>query len=217
MQRPALRSLYIGFRRRRNRFAGPVEYFDHMWAAPGGEPERFALRLAFLAERLPADARVLDVGCGEGWFAGALVQRGFAVVGTDVSAVAVGRARARVPGVQFAVGQETRLPYGDASFSVAWLGEVLEHVRDGIGLLEDVARVVGPGGSLLASTPDHPWWRRLALGLDRRAFEQHFEPRADHLRFFTRRTLAELLDAGGFEDIAIRARRGALLVSARAR
>ena len=45
----------------------------------------------------------------------------------------------------------------------------------------------------------------------------HFEPRADHLRFFTRRTLAALLDAGGFEEIATRARRGTLLVSARAR
>ena len=75
---------------------------------------------------------------------------------------------------------------------------------------------VGPGGRLLASTPDHPWSLRLRLGARAaRAFEAHFEPRADHLRFFTRRTLAELLDAGGFEEIAMRARRGALLVSAR--
>ena len=198
----------------------PVEYFDHLWGAAGaagGEPERFAPRLAFLISRLPADARVIDVGCGEGSFCGALAQRGFAVVGTDVSALAVGRARARHPDLEFVLGEETRLPFGDATFSVAWLGEVLEHVRDGIGLLEEVARVVGPRGRLLASTPDHPWWLRLWLGLDRRAFERHFEPRADHLRFFTRRTLAELLDAGGFEEVAIRARRGALLVSARAR
>lgn len=188
-----------------------------MWGAAGGEPEGFAPRLAFLEGHLPAGARVLDVGCGEGWFAGALAQRGFAVVGTDVSVVALGRARARHPDLEFVLGEETSLPFADASFSVAWLGEVLEHVRDGIGLLEEVARVLGPGGRLLGSTPDHPWWLRLVLGLDRRAFERHFEPRADHLRFFTRRTLAELLDAGGFEATAMRARRGALLVSARAR
>ena len=194
-----------------------VEYFDHLWGAGGGEPERFGLRLEFLASSLPAGARVLDVGCGEGWFSAALHEAGHSVVGADVSAVAVERARARAPEVEFAVGEETRLPFDDSAFSVAWLGEVLEHVRDGIGLLEDVARVLGPGGRLLASTPDHPWWLRLRLGLDRRAFERHFEPRADHLRFFTRRTLAELLDAGGFEEIAMRARRGTLLVSARAR
>lgn len=194
-----------------------MEYFDHMWAAGGGEPERFAPRFAFLAGGLPPGARVLDVGCGEGWFCGALSEAGFAPVGVDVSAVALGRARERVPGVRFDVCEETLLPYGDGSFEVAWLGEVLEHVRDGIGLLAEVARVVGPGGRLLASTPDHPWPLRLRLGLDRSAFERHFEPRADHLRFFTRRTLAQLLDAGGFEEIATRARRGTLLVSARAR
>ena len=197
-----------------------MEYFDEIYGAMGvggGEPELFEFRLAFLASSLAADARVLDVGCGEGWFCGALAQRGFSVVGTDVSAEAVRRARARVPGVQFTVCEETRLPFGDGSFEVAWLGEVLEHVRDGIGLLAEVARVVGPAGRLLASTPDHPWSLRLALGLNRRAFERHFEPRADHLRFFTRRTLAELLDAGGFGGIATHARRGALLVSARAR
>jgi SAM-dependent methyltransferase len=197
-----------------------VGYFDEIYGAlgaGGGEPELFELRLEFLASRLPPDARVLDVGCGEGWFCGALAQRGFSVLGADVSGEAVRRARARVPDVEFAVCEETRLPFGDGSFEVAWLGEVLEHVRDGIGLLAEVARVVGPGGRLLASTPDHPWPLRLRLGLDRSAFERHFEPRADHLRFFTRRTLAELLDAGGFEEIATRARRGTLLVSARAR
>ena len=89
-------------------------------------------------------------------------------------------------------------------------------MRDGLGLLAEVARVVGPGGRLVLSTPDHPWWRRLRLALSRRAFEEHFEPRADHLRFFTRGSLAALLEAGGFEDVRSTAWRGVLLVSARA-
>ncbi len=194
-----------------------MEYFDRIWeAAPGGTPERFERRLAFLLGALPAGARVLDVGCGDGSFAGALAQRGVEVVGTDVSAVALARAQARVPQVAFVACEEARLPFAARSFSVAWLGEVLEHVRDGIGLLEEVARVLGPGGLLLASVPGHPWWLRARLGLDARAFERHFEPRADHLRFFTRRTLAELLDAAGFDAPQISAPRGALLVSARA-
>ncbi len=197
-----------------------VEYFDHLWGAiePEASPSASQLRLAFLASSLPAGARVLDVGCGEGWFCGALAQRGFAVVGHGCVRGGVGaRSGSRARGASSRSCEETLLPYGDGSFEVAWLGEVLEHVRDGIGLLAEVARVLGPGGRLLASTPDHPWPLRLRLGLDRSAFERHFEPRADHLRFFTRRTLAQLLDAGGFEEIATRARRGTLLVSARAR
>jgi hypothetical protein len=56
---------------------------------------------------------------------------------------------------------------------------------------------------------------RLKLGVSRSAFERHFEPRADHLRFFTARTLRALLEAGGFEQIAIRRSGAVLLASAR--
>ena len=68
----------------------------------------------------------------------------------------------------------------------------------------------------MLSTPDHAWARRLWLGVSRRAFEAHFEPRSDHVRFFTRRSLEALLDAGGFEQIEIRGARGVLLATARA-
>jgi SAM-dependent methyltransferase len=194
-----------------------MDYFERLWGQMGDVvPERFELRRDFLITTLEPGARVIDVGCGEGWFCDALATAGFTAVGVDVAPEALRRARARYPQLDFALCEEASLPFADASFTAAWLGEVLEHVRDGLGLLAEVARVVGPGGQLLASTPDHGGWRRLTLGLSRRAFERHFEPRADHLRFFTRGTLAALLDAGGFETVALRARSGVLLVSARA-
>ncbi len=145
----------------------------------------------------------------------AFAAAGCTAVGVDVAPEAIRRARARHPSLEFAVCGETWLPFPDGSFGAAWLGEVLEHVRDGLGLLAEVVRVVDPGGLLLASTPDHAWWRRLWLGANRAAFERHFEPRADHLRFFTRGTLAGLLDAAGFERLDLRARNGVLLVSGR--
>jgi SAM-dependent methyltransferase len=88
-------------------------------------------------------------------------------------------------------------------------------VADGIGLLEELVRVVAPGGLLVLSTPDHGWMLRLRLGVSRAAFERHFEPRADHLRFFTAGTLRSLLEAVGFEQIAIRRAGAVLLASAR--
>jgi len=195
-----------------------LEYFDRLYHAMGEtEPELFDLRLGYLLAQLEHGDRVIDVGCGEGWFCAALAERGLAVAGVDVSRVAIDRARARFPALRFEVSGETSLPFADASFGVAWLGETLEHVRDGLGLLSEVGRVIGAGGRLVATTPDHPWWRRLRLGLSRSAFERHFEPRADHLRFFTRRSLEALLDAAGFEVVDARSRRGVLLVRARAR
>jgi 2-polyprenyl-6-hydroxyphenyl methylase/3-demethylubiquinone-9 3-methyltransferase len=194
-----------------------VEYFERLWSEIDDvSPERFELRRDFALSRLERGVRVLDVGCGEGTFCDAFAAAGLVAVGVDVAPEAIRRARARYPALEFAVCGETALPFADASFGAAWLGEVLEHVRDGLGLLAEVARVIGPGGLLLASTPDHGRRRRAWLGVSRRAFERHFEPRADHLRFFTRGTLCGLLDAAGFSRIELRSRRGVLLVSARA-
>jgi 2-polyprenyl-3-methyl-5-hydroxy-6-metoxy-1,4-benzoquinol methylase len=192
-------------------------YFERLWdGLPEVTPEHFALRRDFAIAALQPRSRVIDVGCGAGWFSGALAGAGFSVVGVEVAQEPVRRARARFADLEFLVVAEGELPFAADSFDGAWLGEVLEHVQDGLGLLWEVARVIGPGGRLAVSTPDHGWRRRLWLGLSRRAFEAHFEPRSDHVRFFTRRSLVALLEAGGFEEIRVRRVRGVLLASARA-
>ncbi len=192
-------------------------YFERLWRGlPDLTPERFALRRDFVISALEPRSRVIDVGCGAGWFCGALAAEGFSVVGVEVAQEPVRRARARFADLVFVVVCGDVLPFAAGSFDAAWMGEVLEHVQDGLGLLWEVARVVGPGGRLAVSTPDHGWVRRLWLGVSPRAFEAHFEPRSDHLRFFTRRSLAGLLEAGGFVQIEIRRARGVLLATARA-
>ena len=194
-----------------------MAYFERLWSElPDGVPEHFARRRDFLLSALEPGSRVLDVGCGAGWFAGALKQAGFAVTGVDVAAEPLRRARERLPQLEFVLAGEHELPFAAGSFDAAWLGELLEHVQDGIGLLEQVTRVLVPGGRLVVSTPDHGWRLRLRLGLSRCAFERHFEPRADHVRFFTAGTLVALLQVCGFEAIEARRERGLLLASARA-
>ena len=193
-----------------------MSYFQALWGEiPGAPPELFELRWRFLVSQLAPGERVVDVGCGEGWFAGRLAEGGWSAVGVEVAEEPLRRARERFPGVEFVLAGETSLPFEAGSFDVAWLGEVLEHVRDGIGLLNELGRVLGPDRRLVISTPDHGWRRRLWLGLSARAFEAHFEPRADHLRFFTRRSLGALLEACGYEVIERRSARGTLLVTAR--
>ena len=194
-----------------------MAYHERLWCElPDLRPEHFDLRLAFLVSALEPGTTVLDLGCGGGWFTQALAGDGFSVIGADVAEEPVRRARARCGGVEFHVLRGEELPFRAGAFDAAWMGEVLEHVQDGLGLLSEVARVLGPGGRLVLSTPDHGWARRLWLGVSRRAFEGHFEPRSDHLRFFTRHSLAALLEATGFEAIVIRRARGVLLATARA-
>jgi len=156
---------------------------------------------------------VLDLGCGLGAFTALLLEHAYAAVGCDVSEVALRRARAQYPSAEF-VQSDATLPFADASFEVVWAGEVLEHVQDGLGLLAEVQRILCPGGRLLASTPDHGLARRLRAGVSRGAFEQMFDPRSDHVRFFTAASLRALLLAAGLSELAIRSRRGVLLASA---
>ncbi len=183
-------------------------YHEALWeVVPEGlEPVDFARRNDFLLSHVSAGERVLDVGCGEGRFAAELIRAGAEVVGIDVAAEPLRRARERHPELVDlrqapAAGA---WPLQDASFDAVWAGEVIEHVADTAAWLSELRRVLRSGGLLLLSTPDHGRLRMLGWALAPRAFAAHFDPRSDHLRFYTAGTLRELLDDFGFRDVAVR-------------
>jgi 2-polyprenyl-3-methyl-5-hydroxy-6-metoxy-1,4-benzoquinol methylase len=189
-------------------------YHDRLWEQlpEGCDPTEFELRLAFLLERAtsaPAASgqpcRVLDLGCGEARFAVELARAGLVVVAVDVAEEALRRARARHPALDLRVIPVAGAwPLQDAAFDVVWAGEVIEHVADTAAWMSELRRVLRPGGRLLLSTPDHGGLAMLGLALSGRAFDAHFDPRADHLRFYTRRTLRQLLEDFGFRDVDVR-------------
>jgi 2-polyprenyl-3-methyl-5-hydroxy-6-metoxy-1,4-benzoquinol methylase len=163
----------------------------------GAVPERFAARRAFLLDRVASGQRVLDLGCGDGTFAAALLAAGCQVTMVDVAEEALRRARGRAPEAQAAkVGEGEPLPFAEDAFDVIWAGEVLEHVADVVGLLAEVRRVLRWGGPLLITTP---WHGRVVVATD-----AHFDPRADHLRFFSARTLRAVLEDSGFSEVEVR-------------
>jgi 2-polyprenyl-6-hydroxyphenyl methylase/3-demethylubiquinone-9 3-methyltransferase len=180
---------------------------EAVWRAvpDGAVPERFAERRRFLLAHVAAGERVLDLGCGDGAFAAELVAAGATVVAVDVAEEALRRARTRVPGLDARLVREgAPLPLDEDAVDVVWAGEVLEHVADVVGLLADVRRVLRWGGTLLVTTPYHGRLSLAALAL-RGGIERHFDPRADHLRFFTPGSLREVLNETGFADSEVRA------------
>ena len=102
------------------------------------------------------ELNVADIGCGAGMQAQLWAERGHKVFGLDVNAPLIEIARQRAENarlaIQFDVGSATELPYPDASMDVALLPELLEHVADWQGCLDEAIRILKPGGLLYLST-----------------------------------------------------------------
>jgi 2-polyprenyl-3-methyl-5-hydroxy-6-metoxy-1,4-benzoquinol methylase len=189
------------------------EHHEQLWQAlpPGLEPADFAVRSRFLLEGVAAGERVLDVGCGEGWFTSELIRAGAHAVGIDVAEEPLRRARARDGALDLRpVPVDGPWELADAGFDVVWAGEVIEHVADTACWLSEVRRVLRPRGTLLLSTPANGPLSLAHAALSRRAFARRFDPRGEHLRFYHRDTLTALIEDFGFERVSVRAAGGVL-------
>jgi SAM-dependent methyltransferase len=180
------------------------EFYEGVWAALPDDPEPWAWerrRALLLAEARPGE-RVLDLGCGAGRFVAALRAAGVDAIGTEIAEAALERARRNVPGGDFRlVEPDGSLPLGHGAVDLVWCSEVLEHVPDTVALLTEARRVLARGGRLVVTVPDHGRLRRTLIALLR--YERHYDPLGQHVRFYTRRSLARALHATGFADVRI--------------
>ncbi len=122
----------------------------------GGEPrgDEFA---GLIADHLPRPhaGPVFEVGVGTGVVALGLAKRGYPVVGLDVSAPMLARARERL-GPTVIWGDAMDLPVAAGSVTSAVSVWVVQSVRDPLRLFAAVARVLGPGGRYVVCTTQRP-------------------------------------------------------------
>ncbi|MDF2233310.1 class I SAM-dependent methyltransferase [Albimonas sp. CAU 1670] len=161
------------------------------WSAPfnGGEDGTLARFLA----GLPAGARVIDLGCGAGHAAAAMMAAGLSVRALDASAGLVSRARAR--GVPAEVGRFETLE-DVAAYDGAWISFSLLHapLASWPDVLARVARALRPGGLLFLGLKEGEGERRDRLG---RRYAYIREP-----------GLRALLAQAGFAEIEVSTSRG---------
>jgi SAM-dependent methyltransferase len=176
---------------------------SHSWGSGEG-PEfygprhdyREALMLRRLLPALPG-RRVLNAGCGAGSLTLKLIDAGCEVASVDSSTAFVERLReilaerypGRSPPVE--VGDLLGLRFEDGAFDGVVCGEVLEHLDDDAQAAREFARVLRPGGVVVATVPANPWrydW---------------FDHWVGHRRRYTPEGLSGVLGEAGFADVEV--------------
>ncbi len=92
--------------------------------------------------------QILDIGCGAGFLSNALAGEGFSVSGIDLSesSLAVAKAKDQTGTVKYLKADAYELPFADSSLDVVTSTDFLEHVSEPRRVLQEVTRVLKPGG-----------------------------------------------------------------------
>ena len=139
-------------------------------------------RYRFARQLITSRDRVLDVASGAGFGLELLVEAGACPVGVDYDPAAMAAARRETASGKLVRADATCLPFAQAAFDVVVSFETIEHVRDARALVQEVRRVLRPGGTLVLSTPNR------AFGPPERHTGNPF-----HVREFTADELRHLL------------------------
>lgn len=120
-------------------------YQDLLAAMKRGEPRLdFKIAAESIAATAIAHPRVLEVGCGSGYYSevlATLLRGGVQYTGIDYSDAMIARARAHYPATAFETGDATRLPYADGAFDIVFNGVSLMHIVEYQAAVREAARV----------------------------------------------------------------------------
>jgi SAM-dependent methyltransferase len=105
-----------------------------------------------------APGRVLDVGCGGGWFLKTASERGWKAIGVDLSPAAVRHAREAL-GVDARVGSLEAQGFEPGSFDLVTLWNVIEVLPDPLGTVRAARDLLPPGGALYLRTQNYAFQR----------------------------------------------------------
>jgi len=156
----------------------------------------FARKLDDLRKYAPS-GRLLDVGCGAGFFLDAARGRGYQVAGVDLSPVPAAYCRDTL-GLDVTVGSlyDYKAPTG--AFDVVTIFQTIEHDPHTAELCAELYRIMAPGGMLMVTTPAADGFVARAMG--KRWFGYR---NVEHVTFFSRRSLRCALEQAGFEIVFV--------------
>jgi len=171
-----------------------AETYDSWFETPlGNLVDRLERALIFRLAQPKAGERALDVGTGTGHFACLLAKQGLQVIGLDSSEAMLRVAREKGAPVHWQRGEAEALPFPTGSFDLVLSVTTLEFVRDPAQALQEMYRVLAPGGRMVIAVlnANSPW----AKVYQEEAQRQESPFRQAH--FFTPEEFLALLGAYG--------------------
>ena len=157
--------------------------------------DRYRPLIELLERGGAANGRLLEIGTGAGYFLKASARAGWDAHGLELSAEAAAYARDTL-GLDVKQVPAEEMPFAPGSFDAAAMFEVIEHLRDPMAVLRAARRAVRPGGVLVLSTPNLNSVSRWILGKQWAVLSP-----AEHLYYFTERTLEAILVKAGFSRV----------------
>ncbi len=153
---------------------------------------------------------ILDVGCGNGWLANLLIEKGYTVYGTDATAMGIEIAKQKNPDnffVQDLSTDDLPIELQHLKFDTIISTEVIEHLyspRQYLAFCKKILLKSG-GGKLVISTPYHGYFKNVILALSGK-MDGHFTVLWDggHIKFWPFNTLSNVLEENGFKNIKLK-------------
>jgi len=154
-----------------------------------------------VVRELPGVTRICDLGCGNGFTASQLGERGYEVVGVDASQrlLDIAQAHYASPRVRFHHGliePELVDALAGPPFDLVISIDVIEHLYRPKTFVETAVRLLRPGGTVVVCTPYYGYLKNLAIAALGH-WDQHHGVHWDggHIKFFSTPTLTTLLES----------------------
>ena len=152
---------------------------------------------AEMISHVPAEAgKLLDLGCGTGFFLAELEAVHPGAVGLDISHDMLKVSEQYIPGARLVTADAERLPFRPGAFDTVFCKGSLHHTRDHHGFLTNCLEALRPGGVLIMSEPcnDNPLIKLARALLYKKS--PHFD---EGDQGFTRKGIVRLTEDAGFE------------------